>query len=160
MCRLLDLPRLPNDEAVALADEATAFVTRRVRSALPGVVTAIQTLRRDGYTLHTASSESSIALDGYLTGMGVRGCFHRLYGPDLVERLKDGPEYYRRILADCGVEPSTAVFVDDQPVVVEWIQAAGARAVLVRPPFQANGSVGTPTVIDGLADLPTALRSM
>jgi len=158
MCKVLGLPLFPDDAAVALADEATAFVTRRVRSALPGVVAAIQALRRDGYTLHTASSESSIALDGYLTGMGVRGCFDRLYGPDLVDCLKAGPEYYHRILADSGVEPATAVFVDDQPVVVEWIRAAGARAVLVDPTARANSRTGAATVINGLADLPTALR--
>lgn len=157
MCRLLGRPTPPDDEAVALSQQATHFITRQVQSALPGVVDTIRALKRAGYTLHTASGESSIELDGYLTGMGVRECFDRLYGPDLVDHLKDGPDYYRRILADSGVEPSSALFVDDTPLVVEWIRAAGARAALVGPAAQANGHSDAWLTLDSLAALPPLL---
>ncbi len=157
MCRLLDLPLPPDDEAVSLADAASAYITPRVRAALPGVVEAIGSLKDDGHTLHTASGEPSFELDGYLMGMGVRPCFDRLYGPDLVDCLKDGPEYYRRILADSGVAPSDAVFVDDQPAAVDWIRAAGARPILVGPAAQANGHTAW-LALDSLADLPRTLR--
>jgi len=159
MCKLLDLPLPPEDEAVAMSQQATHFVTRRVRAALRGVVDAIRSLKRAGYTLHTASGESSFELDGYLTGMGVRDCFDRLYGPDLVDRLKDGPDYYRRILADVRIDPSTAVFIDDSPIVVEWIRAAGAQAVLVGPAAQTDGHSDAWLTLDSLADLLGALST-
>ncbi len=157
MCRLLDLPLPLEDDAVALANAASAYITPRVRAALPGVVEAIGALKEEGYTLHTASGEWSLELDGYLRGMGVRSCFDRLYGADLVDRLKDGPEYYRRILADSAVAPSDAVFVDDQPAVVGWIREVGARTVLVGPDAQANGHTAW-LALNSLADVPGALR--
>jgi hypothetical protein len=45
----------------------------------------IRTLYAAGYRMMTASGEVSLSLDGYLTGMGVRDCFERLYGPDLID---------------------------------------------------------------------------
>jgi HAD superfamily hydrolase (TIGR01509 family) len=51
--------------------------------------------------------------------MGVRGCFDRLYGSDLVTVGKEGPEYYRRSFADAGVDPRDALVVDDRPAAAE-----------------------------------------
>ena len=64
----------PQDPAAfrRLARECDAYVTRRVRSALPGSVGAIRALHRAGFTLLTASGEASWELDGYLTGMRLR----------------------------------------------------------------------------------------
>jgi FMN phosphatase YigB (HAD superfamily) len=47
--------------------------------------------------------------------MGVRRRFIRLLGPDLVNTLKTGPEFYEWIFADAGVKPRDAVAVDDGP---------------------------------------------
>ena len=84
-----------------------------------GAVDAIQTLSRHGYVLHAASGESSEDLDGYLEGTGVRECFDRLYG-QLVGTFKDGPEFYERILEDCGVATGNALVVDDSATAVGW----------------------------------------
>ena len=155
MCTALGLPTPPDDEAVALARAATDYVTRRVQSAFPGAVEAIRTLHAQGYTLHTASGEPSQDLDGYLSGMGVRACFGRLYGPDLIDTLKAGPDYYARLLADAGVDPTDALFVDDNPAAAGWAAAAGARTILVG----AHDPTTAPTTyhINSLADLPTLL---
>jgi beta-phosphoglucomutase-like phosphatase (HAD superfamily) len=93
MCEVVGVPTPPEEEGLELAYRATAFITSCVRAAFPGVIDAIRTLHSQGYTLHTASGEPSTDLDGYLTGMGVRDCFGRLYGPDLVNTFKmEGPE--------------------------------------------------------------------
>jgi hypothetical protein len=63
----------------------------------------VRHLQACGYRLRTASGECSAELAGYLEGMGVRHCFQRLYGPDLVNTLKEGTDYYARIFADAGV---------------------------------------------------------
>jgi FMN phosphatase YigB (HAD superfamily) len=84
-----------------------------------------------GYALHTASGETSVELDGYLRGMGVRECFGGLYGTDIVDIPKAGPEYYRRVFEHAGVEPANALVFDDRPEACAWAEATGARTVLV-----------------------------
>jgi HAD superfamily hydrolase (TIGR01509 family) len=158
MCDLVGVPAPADDECIALARDAYGSITPRVRAAFPGAVTAIRTLHRHGYVLHTASGESSEDLDGYLRGMGVRGCFGHLYGPDLVDAFKPGPRYYRRIFADAGVAPSDALVVDDNADATGWAAEAGARTVLigVAPP---TGKDATPC-LGSLAGLPALLERL
>lgn len=157
MCERVGVPTPPEDEALALSREATAYVTRRIRAAFPGAADAIRALRDHGHPLHTASGESSADLSGYLEAMGVRPLFRRLYGPDLVDTFKESPRYYVRVFADAGVAPGDAVVVDDRASAIGWASAAGARTVLVDPTGEAR-SAATPTV-RSLAELPAALDS-
>src|SRR5437764_12943199 len=113
MCELVGAPVPPEEESLDLARRAAEYVIPRVRSALPGAIEAICTLHARGYTLHTASGEYSVELRAYLEAMGVRSCFGRCYGPDLINTLKEWPEYYARLFADAGVDPRTALVVDD-----------------------------------------------
>ena len=158
MCELVDVRVPPEEECIALAHGAAAYVTRRVRSAYPGVVEAIRHLHARGYLLHTASGECSAELAGYLEGMGVRHCFQRLYGPDLVNTLKEGIEYYARIFADAGVAPDEALVVEDNPLALRWAAQAGARTVLV----DSAGSPEAPAaaVIGSLAELPQVIERL
>ena len=161
MCERVGVPVPPEDESLELARRASAYVTRRVRSAFPGAVEAIRELHARGYALHTASGEDSDDLAGYLEGMGVRECFGRLYGPDLVNTLKYAPEgtaYYTRIFADAGVAPVDALVVDDSPAALRWAADAGARTALVgvRPDdgFLPDLTLGS------LSELPRALSTL
>ena len=159
MCELVGVSAPDgDDECIRLARDTAAHVIPRVRSAIPGAVDAIRSLHTAGYTLQTASGESSEDLEGYLTGMGVRPLFGRLYGPDLVNTWKEGTLYYERIFADAGVAPSHALVVDDKVICVEWAIEAGAAAVQV-----AAGSPAPPgdyTVLSGLNELPTLLNRL
>ncbi len=155
MADMLEVALPPSDDEVfALAEAAAAYVTPRVRSAFPGAVDAIRDLHAHGFTLYTASGERSVELAGYLTGMGVRERFTRLYGPDLVSTFKEGPHYYARIFADAGIAPQDALVVDDAPSALGWACEAGARAVLVGQ--AADGWQGER--IASLASLPTFLH--
>jgi HAD superfamily hydrolase (TIGR01509 family) len=151
MCKLVGIAPPPAAESVELGRRAYASIIPRVQSAFPGAIETIRLLRNRGYTLHTASGESSTDLKGYLAPMGVRDCFGRLYGPDLIQTFKNGPEFYERLLADAGVAPPDALVLDDSPKCVAWAEQAGARAVLVSNTPQ---SPGTTHVISGLAALP------
>jgi HAD superfamily hydrolase (TIGR01509 family) len=158
MCELVGVGTPPEEECLRLARRAAAFITCRVQAAFPGAVDTIRTLHRQGYTLHTASGESSLDLVGYLQAMGVRECFGRLYGPDLIETLKEGPEYYERLFADLGIAPTDALVVDDSPRAIEWATQVGARAVLV-----GNSSLprtGTTVHIGSLVELPAMLQRL
>jgi phosphoglycolate phosphatase-like HAD superfamily hydrolase len=159
MCRRVsvDAPEWPT--SVALAREATAYVTRKVRASFPGAIESIRHLSAHGYRLDcTASGEHSEELDRYLRGMGVRGLFSRLYGPNLVETPKEGPFFYSRLFVDDGVAPENALVVDDSPDAVQRAIEAGATAVLVTGP--ASGADGATAVIDRLAKLPRAIADI
>jgi HAD superfamily hydrolase (TIGR01509 family) len=155
MCELVGVEAPADEECVALGHAVTRYAIPRVRAAFPGAVAAIRALHRQGYALHAASGEPSQDLDEYLQGMGVRACFGRLYGPDLVDTFKDGPQFYQRIFADAGVEPEDALVVDDNANVIGWAAQAGARTVLIG----AAPSPGPhPTLcLDSLADLPALI---
>jgi HAD superfamily hydrolase (TIGR01509 family) len=156
MCALAGVPAPPETQRFELAAAADDFITRRVHSAYPGVVEAIRALRAQGYELHTASGESSATLAGYLDGMGIRDCFGRLYGPDLIDTFKDGPSYYERLIADLGVPPGNTLVVDDNPRALSWAAQAGAHTVLVGSKPAANGV----RQICSLAELPQIIHTI
>lgn len=140
-----------------LARECDAYVTRRVRSALPSSVGAIRTLHRAGFTLLTASGEASWELDGYLTGMRVRAYFDgHLYGPDQVNTAKFSPAYYERIFAHCDVNPDDALVVDDSEQALNWAAELGAHTVLCNQSAPGNPRHGN---VKSLAALPSILLS-
>jgi HAD superfamily hydrolase (TIGR01509 family) len=157
MCQQAGVAPPPDAEVERLVDDATRYVCRRVRAGYPGAAAAIRRLRREGFALHTASSEPSLELAGYLEGMGVRDCFGGLYGPDLVGVWKDGPEYYARIFARAGVDPGNAIVIDDSPAALGWAMEAGARAVRVGP---ARLPAGAMIAIPALKDLPAAVARL
>jgi phosphoglycolate phosphatase-like HAD superfamily hydrolase len=140
MCALVGV-EAPRDQAAVrrLARECDAYVTRRVRSAVPGAVSAIRRLYDDGYKLLTASGETSWELDGYLNAMRVRTCFDGcLYGPDQVDAAKASPLYYERIFAHAAVAPAASLIIDDSEQALNWAAEAGAETVLCGPTPPTN----------------------
>jgi HAD superfamily hydrolase (TIGR01509 family) len=156
MCELLDLPTPPEEERLDLAYRALGWITRRIQAALPGAVEAIHLLHRHGYALHTASGSCSLELAGSCEGMGVRHCFRRLYGADLVNTFKEGPEYYEHLFADVGVQPEEALVVDDSAEALDWAASLGARTILVSA--SPHPETGATRRLGSLAELPAFLR--
>ena len=56
-----------------------------------------------GYLLHTASGAVSFEIAGYLEAVGVRSCFGRCYGADLINTFKQGLAYFERLFADLNL---------------------------------------------------------
>src|SRR6266851_6587839 len=156
MCELLGLPTPPEEECLDLAYRALGWITRRIQAALPGAVEAIRLLHRQGYALYTASGSCSLELAGSLEGLAVRHCFGRLYGADLVNTFKAGPEYYARLFADAGVQPEGALVVDDSAEALDWAALLGARTVLVGA--SSHPETGATPRLMLLAELPAILR--
>jgi HAD superfamily hydrolase (TIGR01509 family) len=155
MCEYVGVPVPQEDRALALAVEASRTIVGLVHAPMAGATEAILALHGGGFELHTASGEYSDDLDAILRKLGVRHCFGRLYGPDLVNSLKAGPEYYRRVFAGTGVQPGNALVVDDSPRALGWAQEMGAKTVLVQrepPPTRAAAHIGS------LAELPRWLE--
>lgn len=155
MCELVGIRTPPKEACLLLAYRAIARTTCRIQAALPGAAQAIHLLHHQGYALHMASGSCSLELAGYLNGMGVRHCFGRLYGADLINTFKQGPEYYARLFADVGIRPSEALVVDDSPHALNWAAQTGAKIVLVsassHPETEAIPRIGS------LAQLPAFL---
>jgi len=156
MCELLGLPTPPEEECLDLASRALSWISRRIHAALPGAVETIHLLYSQGYALHTASGACSLELAGALEGMGVRHCFGHLYGADLINTFKEGPEYYARLFVDVGVQPAEALVVDDSAEALEWAARLGARTVLVS--FSPHPQTGVTSHLGSLAELPVFLR--
>lgn len=123
MCTIVRVP-LPN-EPERFARDAQLFVSERVRSAMPGAVAAVQELRARGLALHGASNQESWQLDAYLRGMGVRDAFGSPYGPDLLDRWKCGPAFYRDLLEATGADPARSVVVEDSAEYRAYAQECG-----------------------------------
>ena len=114
-------------DASAFAVATGDWVAERIRAAIPGAIDAVRALAARGLALHTASGGLSWELEPYLRGMGIRAEFDRLYGPDLVDLYKNGPHFYRAMLADAGIAAADAVVVDDGPGPRAWAEATGLR---------------------------------
>jgi HAD superfamily hydrolase (TIGR01509 family) len=156
MCELLDLPIPSEEECLALAYQALDWITHRIQTALPGAVETIRLLHRQGYALHTASGSCSLELAGYFEGLGVRRCFGRLYGANLINIFKESTEYYTRIFADLGIRPAEALVVDDSPDATRWAAQLGARTVLVNASLHPE--TDTTPRLESLVELPTFLQ--
>lgn len=110
-----------------------------------------------GYTLHTASGESSTHLHNYLEGMGIRACFGTLYSPDLLGTLKERPAYYERLFADSGIAPSDALIGDASPRALAWAKEFGAMTVLIGSNHETLDGM---LRIGSLAELPELVRQI
>ena len=65
--------------------------------------------------------------------MGIADLFLELYGPDLVDFVKYGPEYYARVFAHAGVEPGSALVIESDAECCRWAIEAGGNALWVDP---------------------------
>jgi FMN phosphatase YigB (HAD superfamily) len=157
MCGMLGIEPPPEEEGIALAREGGNWIIPQVRAAYPGAIETIRVLHDEGYTLYTASGASSWDMKAYLEPYGVVECFVRLYGPDLVDTHKKGPEYYRLIFEDSGVRAEDALVLDDNPMVLGWAGEVGARGVLVGKHASEKVS-GLVAEIGSLAELPELLQ--
>lgn len=141
MCTAVGVPTPPEAEAVAMARQASAFVLASCDAAFPRVAEAVGNLAAVGLPLHTASGEVSWELEGYLRAAGVRHHFDLLFGVDLAGELKGhGTEYYCRVFDRSGVDPATALIIDDSPKALAQAEELGARTVLISD--QDNGLFG------------------
>jgi len=132
MCDAAGFARPADEEAERIAAATIAYVKEHLDIRAPEKgVRALRALKGRGLVLHIASGDSHDDLVTFLERIGVRDVFDRVYGSDLVNTWKFGPEYYRAVLADSGVDPNRAAVVDDQPNAIAWARECGLRAFRV-----------------------------
>ena len=133
MCAFVGITPPKDDDAVALYKELSIYVAERANSAITGAADAILSLHRAGHTLYMASGTASWDLRGIMTKMGIAETISAFYGPDLIDHVKYGPAYYRKIFDHAGVAPNRAVVIESDLEFCRWASEAGAKAVWVDP---------------------------
>lgn len=131
MCDGVGVARPADEEAERIAADTVAYVKAHLDIPVPRVLDALRALRGRGVVLHVASADSHDDLVTFLERIGARELFDRVYGSDLVNTWKFGPEYYRAVLADSGVDPDHAAVVDDSAEALSWARECGLRGFLV-----------------------------
>jgi len=132
MCDAAGFPRHADDEAERIAAETVSYVKSHLVFRAPQRgLEALRSLRQRGMVLHMASGDAHDDLVAYLERIGARELFDRVYGSDLVNTWKFGPEYYRAVLKDSGVAADRAAVVDDSPTALSWARECGLRGFLV-----------------------------
>lgn len=131
MCDGVGVARPAAEEAERIAADTVSYVKAHLEIRVPHVLEALRALRRHGVVLHIASADSHDELVEFLEKIGARELFDRVYGSDLVNTWKFGPEYYRAVLADSGVDPDRAAVVDDSAEALSWARECGLRGFRV-----------------------------
>ncbi|MHA2306905.1 MAG: HAD family hydrolase [Candidatus Hodarchaeales archaeon] len=125
----LGIEKPPKNKYSKIYREVEEWITPQIKANIKGIIEIIKQLNSEGYTLHTASGETSWVLKNYLAGMGILDCFTKLYGPDLVGMMKGGAEYYRRIFSHAQVPPSSVIVIDDNPKLLQLVEQQGAYTI-------------------------------
>lgn len=126
----MGLPVPPNAAQLAVTAEHQALT--RCNALFPGVQEALAFLHDAGYRMTMASGQESNYLLSALQGAGLDDWVYGLFGPDLIDCAKEGPEFYERLFAAIGAEPTQALVVDDHPDAIRWALQTGARVIQAR----------------------------
>ncbi|WP_075164963.1 HAD family hydrolase [Chthonomonas calidirosea] len=147
----------PQANARQLALKGQKVALHRSAALFPRAREVVRGLQLRGFRMSIASGNDSRTLHHALVGCGLRPYFEKLYGADLVDCAKEGPEFYRAIFEDLGIEPSQALVIDNDAASIQWAWKAGARSIQVR----LRRSLAEPiaeealAVFDSLGDLLT-----
>lgn len=133
MCSCLGVAMLPEEDAITLYSELAIYVGEREDCSIEGAASAVDSLHHSGYRLFTASGTASWELRAITARMGLAETFLELYGPDLVDYVKYGPEYYERVFAHAGVQPRNALVIESDKECCRWAIESGANAVWIDP---------------------------
>ncbi len=68
----------PISERLSLARESQLWITPRVKAALPGIISVVETLWKLEFPLYTASAGPSWLIRGTLIGMGLNNYFNQV----------------------------------------------------------------------------------
>ena len=143
----------------AFFDAVGNYVIPKVRSAIPGVIKSIKKLYKKGFSLYTSSGMVSNELELYLEGMGIRHCFDRLYGPDLVNTRKiDTFTFYTKIFKQLDLKPTFAIIIEDRPRFIRDILKTGANVIqsCVTGEFEPQ----FPYIVTKMKDLPKIIKQL
>ncbi|HYD98396.1 MAG TPA: HAD family phosphatase [Alphaproteobacteria bacterium] len=112
-----------------------------LNGAIQGTVDILEALRAKGTPLYAITNFSTekwaLAQEMFPFLRGFRG----VTVSGVVKLIKPDPAIYRHFFDSFGVDPATAVFIDDNPANVVASQEAGMRAIRFRSPEQLRAEL-------------------
>jgi HAD superfamily hydrolase (TIGR01509 family) len=121
--------------------------------AMPGVPDAVRRIA-DGRTVGLASSSRRYFVDRVLAGLELGDVFAALATGDEVSRGKPDPELYLLAAQRLGIDPATAVAIEDTPAGAASAKAAGLTVIAVPNDHTRDLDLGIADVV--LGDLHAA----
>lgn len=140
----------PPDAVQIVRDLHEAAVTAST-ALFPGMSETVNSIYQAGVPICMASGNDSRHIQLAISQLDIATYFTRLYGPDLLDCAKEGPEFYSLIAADQGVDPHEFLVVDNDPTALEWAQSSGMNVLhvhlLTAPPTRRD-MFDLPTITD------------
>ena len=141
-------------EARRLAEEAYEEADRIMASEyrakpLPGIPETLERLRDAGFTLAVATNEVRHRALRILEEAGLLHLIEVVVGADEVENPKPAPDIILLACRRCGVSPSDAIYVGDQPEDLTAAERAGVWAIGVGSTLRGRAEI----YVDSVADL-------
>ena len=96
---------------------------------MPGAVEVVAELRRQGRPIAVASNSQRRLVDLALDGSGMGAAFRAVVAGDEVARPKPAPDLYLEACRRIGVDPRSAVAVEDSPRGAAAARAAGLLVI-------------------------------
>lgn len=140
--------------------EANACVAS---APFPGVPETLADLRDAGHPLAVCTNKPEASTRALLGGLGLTRFFDVIVGGDRFPFRKPDPRHLAAALAELApAEATAAIMVGDSRNDLLAARGLGIRCVLVRHGYGEHRAddLGADLVIDGLADLPPALRAL
>ena len=155
MCAEVAVDAPADEVSIALAREAAVFIGRQAQTEIEGAANAVRTIHDSGYVVHMASGTASWELDAILSRMGIRHLFAsgvakfpksptstfaktqceqrlgQLFGPDLIDRVKHGSQFYEHIFRNVDVAARECLVVESSSECCKWAEQAGAHSICV-----------------------------
>lgn len=125
----------------------------------PGVVETLGALQAAGHRLGLCTNKPEAISHDLLADLGLARFFTAVAGGDTVAERKPHPAPLLWVMEKLGADAAGTVMVGDNANDVAAARGAGVRAVAVAYgyPRMALDQLGADLVIDGFADLPSAL---
>lgn len=129
----------------------------------PGVVETLAQLRKQGYQMAVCTNKPQTATINVLEAFALSVFFDSVLGGDVLDGArKPNPRHLLATLDGLGVTPAEAVMVGDHLNDLACARAAGSRVVLCAYGYSRVPAeeLGADAVIERLADLPAALKTL
>jgi phosphoglycolate phosphatase len=138
--------------ALALAEETTVY---------PDVARVLDGLQGAGCRMGVCTNKDEAFARAILVKLSLEGYFSVIAGPDTFAFTKPDPRHLTSTMAALGGD-GPVIYVGDSEVDAQTANAAKAPVVILRHGYckAPHETLGADLVIDGFADLPSALETL
>ena len=123
-----------NKEPIAVAHHARVKAAIEASELLPGVLELLQSARDARVKLAIASSSNREWVEGWAARLGVLDFFAATATQDDVQRVKPDPALYKLACEKLGVQPQSALALEDSANGAKSALAAGLRCAVIPNP--------------------------